>query len=139
MNAQIIAHSLANRHSKKLVILYECEHKEKKQKHHPDYDKPYEVELLCCKCHGKRQRQISNKIKKVPLDIQKLFIGKEIPKFKMHKIYTAMEKQRWTKSALTRKIGVSRQGLYYYLNHPTTDNIWTLAYYLKLDIKDLIK
>ncbi len=60
-------------------------------------------------------------------------------KFKMNIIRKAIKDQHWTMAALAKKIGISRQGLYYYLAHPTIGNIWTLAFYLKLDIKDLIK
>ena len=56
MNMKKTAHYLANRHPEKLVILSICEHEGRKQKHHPDYSKPYEVELLCCKCHGEKRR-----------------------------------------------------------------------------------
>jgi hypothetical protein len=47
------AHYLANKYPERLNISFDCEHAEKKDKHHPDYFKPYDVELLCRKCHGR--------------------------------------------------------------------------------------
>jgi hypothetical protein len=44
-------YELNRKYPDKIVILKECEHKGKKQKHHPDYDKPFEIEILCKKCH----------------------------------------------------------------------------------------
>lgn len=40
----------------RLIILDSCNH-ENRMKHHPDYDKPLEVELLCAKCHGKKHKE----------------------------------------------------------------------------------
>ncbi len=57
MNAQCMAHYLANRYPEKLIILYECTHEGKKHKHHADYSKPHEVELLCSECHSKKERK----------------------------------------------------------------------------------
>lgn len=68
MNAQMAAHSWANRHPEKLIILRECEHEGKKHKHHPDYSKPFEIELLCCRCHGKH---IKDNIKNRKLSVSK--------------------------------------------------------------------
>jgi hypothetical protein len=41
-----------------LVILSECPHDGKKHRHHPDYDKPSEVMLLCRKCHSAEHSRI---------------------------------------------------------------------------------
>jgi hypothetical protein len=40
------------RNPESIVILYECPHTGDKHRHHPDYDKPFEVELLCKRCHN---------------------------------------------------------------------------------------
>jgi hypothetical protein len=43
----------------KITILSECPcQKDKKLRHHPDYSKPFEVELLCRKCHGAAHRKL---------------------------------------------------------------------------------
>ena len=49
----------ANDHKAKLIILCACNHDGKKMKHHPDYDKPLEVELLCYKCHFRKHAQLN--------------------------------------------------------------------------------
>ncbi len=55
MNEQLTAHYLANRYPGKIIITFDCGHEGKKIKHHPDYKKPLEIELLCMKCHwGKK-------------------------------------------------------------------------------------
>jgi hypothetical protein len=37
-----------------LTVLRECPHSDRKKvKHHPNYHRPYEVELLCLSCHRK--------------------------------------------------------------------------------------
>lgn len=66
MNKKLTAHYLANRYPKRLIILFTCEHDGKKYKHHPDYNKPFEVEILCSKCHGQRPREYSCNATKNP-------------------------------------------------------------------------
>ena len=61
MNDQQTAHYLANRYPSRLVIISECPHGGKKKKHHPDYKKPYEVELLCNLCHLSNRKHDHNK------------------------------------------------------------------------------
>jgi len=58
MKPQLTAHYLANRYPERINILCECPHAGKKQKHHPDYDKAYEIQLLCHKCHAKTRRKV---------------------------------------------------------------------------------
>lgn len=55
MNEQQTAHYLANRYPYKVIVLFECEHRGEKEKHHPNYSKPFEVELLCHSCHGEKR------------------------------------------------------------------------------------
>ena len=55
MNPQLTAHYLANRYPSRIIVTFDCGHSSKKVKHHPDYEKPYNIELLCWKCHGKRR------------------------------------------------------------------------------------
>jgi len=47
-----------NKKSNKLIILSECLHNVpyKKHRHHPDYAKPLEVEILCTQCHHERHK-----------------------------------------------------------------------------------
>jgi len=41
-----------NNHPKRRIILFNCGHSDRIQvNHHPNYDKSYEVYLLCRKCH----------------------------------------------------------------------------------------
>jgi len=43
---------IMNRNPEKIVILKKCECKTKRKiKHHPNYERPFEVELLCFSCH----------------------------------------------------------------------------------------
>jgi hypothetical protein len=46
-----VAQTLANDYPGRLVVLSECSHDKEKIKHHRDYDKPYEVDLVCRRCH----------------------------------------------------------------------------------------
>jgi hypothetical protein len=48
------ARSLAYQYPNKLNILFECPcETDRKERHHPDYSKPFDVHLLCKKCHEK--------------------------------------------------------------------------------------
>ena len=49
-----LAYRLNHEHPEKIIILKDCGHAGKKEKHHPDYDKPFEVEILCEICHDER-------------------------------------------------------------------------------------
>ena len=56
--------TMANQYPYLVKILYECPCiSEKKVKHHFDYSRPYEVILLCNKCHGLEHKRL-NKLKK---------------------------------------------------------------------------
>lgn len=49
------AYALCRNYPYKIIIISECFCKDtKKVKHHPDYNKPFEVTLLCVKCHGSK-------------------------------------------------------------------------------------
>lgn len=52
------AYKEMNSNEGNLVILYECPHYGNKHRHHPDYKKPLEVELLCQRCHAERHREV---------------------------------------------------------------------------------
>lgn len=47
-----------NKHLNELVVLFECPHHTTytKHRHHPDYNKPLEIELLCRRCHQSRHK-----------------------------------------------------------------------------------
>lgn len=51
-------YSEMNSNKENLIILFECKHKVlyTKHRHHPNYDYPLQVELLCRKCHFDRHR-----------------------------------------------------------------------------------
>jgi len=54
------SHRIMNSHPEKIKILNECDCRiAKKVKHHPDYDKPFEVELLCFGCHWKAHEEMN--------------------------------------------------------------------------------
>lgn len=64
-------------HPEKLIILRECECDKPKIKHHPDYNKPFEIELLCKSCHWKEHKRLNpefSKIKKKRKYLPKDFI-----------------------------------------------------------------
>jgi len=55
-----LAHKIANKYPDKVKILKECECQGKRKiKHHPDYSKPLEVELLCYTCHWKAHEKMA--------------------------------------------------------------------------------
>jgi hypothetical protein len=60
-----------NQHRDELTILYICPHGGDQDRHHPDYSKPLEVELLCKACHWSRHKTKAMEI------ISKLFIKKK--------------------------------------------------------------
>jgi len=47
------AYSLMIKHPDKIIIEHECEHDGEKVRHHYDYNKPFNVMLLCTYCHSK--------------------------------------------------------------------------------------
>lgn len=48
-----------NKHIDAIIVLYECPHHTSytKHRHHPDYNKPLEIELLCRRCHNARHKE----------------------------------------------------------------------------------
>jgi len=50
------AYYLNSSHPELTVVLSECLHNGKKERHHPNYEKPHEVELLCRSCHHARHK-----------------------------------------------------------------------------------
>lgn len=57
---------LNKKYPEKIIIMFECEHKGIKQNHHPDYDKPFEIEKLCKHCHYLRHKDNIDEIFNVP-------------------------------------------------------------------------
>ena len=56
---RIKACKIMNEHPDKIKILKECLCEERKKiKHHPNYNKPFEVELLCYSCHWEAHEKI---------------------------------------------------------------------------------
>jgi DNA-binding XRE family transcriptional regulator len=51
MTEQQTAQSLVVRFPKKVIVEGDCGHPGKKDRHHPDYSKPFNVILLCRSCH----------------------------------------------------------------------------------------
>jgi hypothetical protein len=47
------------KHKESIIVLYECSHDDgrTKHRHHPNYDKPLEVELLCTHCHHEKHKR----------------------------------------------------------------------------------
>jgi ribosome-binding protein aMBF1 (putative translation factor) len=64
---------------------------------------------------------------------------KKKQQFKMHIIRKAIKDQGLDKVSLANKMKISKQLLNYYLQNPSIESVWKLAYYLKLNLKDLIK
>lgn len=63
VNPKSHVYSEMNKNKDRLVILYECCHPGQKVRHHSDYSKPLEVELICRSCHSKRHpRNMDNGI-----------------------------------------------------------------------------
>jgi len=48
-------------HNIKMTECAKCGSKERLHRHHPDYNKPLEVIILCKKCHEEEHRQLRNK------------------------------------------------------------------------------
>lgn len=51
--------SIVQQNSDKLIVLKECNCNRKKIRHHPNYNKPLEIELLCRQCHWKEHERLS--------------------------------------------------------------------------------
>ena len=53
-----LVYSEMNKRTNEIIILFECKHHTTytKHRHHPDYNKPLEIELLCKHCHQSRHK-----------------------------------------------------------------------------------
>ena len=49
-------------HPENLIVLFSCNHSGRKVRHHPDYSKPFEIELICERCHYARHYAQRNAI-----------------------------------------------------------------------------
>lgn len=59
---QSYVRQLAHQHPTLLQIIYECPCKiERKEYHHFDYFRAYEVIKLCARCHGLEHRRLNKK------------------------------------------------------------------------------
>lgn len=59
------AHDAVNKNPHNIIILRECACPvpvEDKIKHHPDYNKPYEVERLCPACHRAEHKRLRKEL-----------------------------------------------------------------------------
>lgn len=137
MNAQMAAHSWANRHHEKLIILRECEHEGKKHKHHPDYGKPFEIELLCCKCHGTRRKGSKNKVKYNSCNMDNQIQDKNNNIYLIHLKKIEKDLKTLSLEELAKKIKISYISLYRIKDKRTAGsrNNWEaiFAYYTKRD------
>ncbi len=136
MNEQLTAHYLVNRYPQKVKILFNCGHDGKKGKHHPDYKKPFEIELLCHKCHGKhiKDRKLEKRIE-APVDYisKPLFVDLE-------KMERERERLGLTKAEIERRAKL-KGSTYSKIIARRTTTISTLnriADALYLDPKDLL-
>lgn len=55
---------LTKKYPEKVTIIFECQHKRKKENHHYDYNYPYHIERLCHSCHEDRHP----KNRKIPIE-----------------------------------------------------------------------
>lgn len=51
------AYRLMAKFPEKVNIIFRCGHAGPKERHHPDYNKPFDVELLCIHCHHARHAE----------------------------------------------------------------------------------
>lgn len=54
---QMLRNAVAAGYIQKPERCQECKSKDNIHGHHEDYSKPYEVDWLCSRCHGKRHRK----------------------------------------------------------------------------------
>jgi len=69
---------LNKKYPEKIQILRTCDHKGEKFRHHPDYKKPFEIEMLCFECHGKAQNHREHNSTKIISSVETLVIIKNI-------------------------------------------------------------
>jgi len=62
MNEKSKARSLMYANLDKIIIDFECPHDGPKHKHHEDYGKPFNVQLLCTMCHGRASATLKARI-----------------------------------------------------------------------------
>jgi transcriptional regulator with XRE-family HTH domain len=88
------------KHPERVIITRECEHiDQKKERHHPDYLRPYHIELLCVSCHRK-----INSDKKIYTDRGSKSIG-----ILSRNIRSFRQGRKMTQAHLAKTIGVSKQ------------------------------
>jgi hypothetical protein len=138
MNDQCTAHYLANRYPQRVVVTLNCGHEGAKSKHHPDYSKPYEVELLCHKCHGKHVKErIIEKPAKAPrpLTYQVSSIRIHIEKMERERERLGMSKAEIERRAKLKPSGYSKVLVRRVTSISTLNRIADALY---LDPKDLL-
>ena len=73
------------------------------------------------------------------LDIKFLLVYSISMKLNTEKIYRELSRLGWKKSRLAKELGITRQGVHYYLSSkPTVWKVEKLADVLGLDAKDLL-
>ena len=93
---KVKAQTLAQYHTDKLVVLYECPcDVEKKHNHHPDYSKPFEVHKLCYRCH------LAEHMRLRPVGERKM------PDMRLVAIYLTARQMTMLKKA-KRELGITR-------------------------------
>jgi len=125
MNAKQKARYIMHRNPELIIIDKECPHEGvTKEHHHPDYSKPYHIELLCVSCHrkiGAGQRKCTPRNKK-SLAILSVNIRK------------ARREMDITQTELGMRMGITKQriGELENLSEDTGTNTRTLAMFMNV-------